>query len=350
MSQIENITRPVVQMEKTEGEERAERSLRPVSLDQFIGQEKLKKNLHVFLKAAKERKEPLDHILFCAAPGLGKTTLANIIAKEMGAGLRQTSGPVLERVGDLAAILTSLGEGDVFFIDEIHRLGRIVEEYLYPAMEDFAIDIVIDKGPSARSVKLNLAKFTLIGATTRSGLLTSAMRARFGITQRLEYYPPENLYDIVMRSAKILGVVIDEEGAREISFRSRGTPRIANRLLKRVRDYAQIKADNKITKDVADKALFMLGVDKKGLDDMDRRILRCILEKFDGGPVGINNLSVSIGEDQQTLEEVFEPFLIAEGYIQRTSNGRKITKIGCEYLGTKAPGASLGGLWDADEK
>jgi len=326
-----------------------EPNLRPSTFSDFVGQTHLKECLDIFIRAAKQRGEALDHVLFFGPPGLGKTTLAQIIAHELGVNIKHTSGPTIERAADLAGILTSLEERDVLFIDEIHRLGRVVEEYLYPAMEDYVIDIIIDKGPSARSVKLNLPKFTLIGATTRTGLLSSPLRDRFGMSERLEYYPPDDLYQIILRSAKILNITIDAEGAREISQRSRGTPRIANRLLKRIRDFAQIKADNKITQVIADQALKLLKVDEKGLDEMDRRILRCILTKFNGGPVGLNNLSVSLGEESQTIEEVYEPYLIAEGYIQRTPTGRKITRIGCEYLGITPSGVSQKQLWDSEE-
>ena len=294
-------------------------SLRPNTLDEFVGQTQVKENLKVFVEAALGRKESLDHILLFGPPGLGKTTLANIIAKRMNAKIHQVSGPVLERAGDLAGILTNLEKGDVLFIDEIHRIPHVVEEYLYSAMEDFSIEIMIDKGPHARSVKMQIPHFTLIGATTRSGLLTAPLRSRFGIVERLNYYDDSALAEIVKRSAGILDIKIDGQGAREIASRSRGTPRIANRLLRRVRDYAQVKADGVITAEVADKGLRMLGVDKEGLDPMDKRILGYILKECKGGPVGVNSLAVGVGEDPETIEEIYEPYLIQRGFMKRTS-------------------------------
>ncbi len=312
-------------------------SLRPERLPDFVGQPRIKQNLEIFLEAARKRKEPLDHVLFFGPPGLGKTTLAHIIAKEMHANIKATSGPVLERPGDLAGILTNLQEGDVLFIDEIHRLNNVVEEYLYPAMEDFFLDIMIDKGANARSVKITLPRFTLIGATTRTGLLTSPLRARFGIVERLGFYTPEELAIIVKRSSQLINISIDEAGAFEIARRSRGTPRIANRLLKRVRDFAEVKANGVITKKVADDALCMLNVDSSGLDDMDNRILKLLLEEFDGGPVGIANLAIAVSEEQETLEEVYEPYLIQKGFIKRTQSGRVATKMCYEHFGKAAP-------------
>ncbi len=312
-------------------------ALRPTTIDEFIGQTKLKENLKIFIEAARKRKEPLDHTLLFGPPGLGKTTLAHIIAREMGANLRPTSGPVLERPGDLAGILTNLEEGDVLFVDEIHRLSAIVEEYLYPAMEEFVIDIMIDKGPSARSVKINLPRFTLIGATTRSGLLTSPLRSRFGIAERINYYAEEELEKVVGRSSRILNIEVEEAGAFEIARRSRGTPRVANRLLRRVRDFAQVKADGRITRDVADKALRMLEVDEAGLDPMDKRILGFILKECGGGPVGINTLSVGVGEESDTLEEIYEPYLIQRGFLKRTPSGRVATRNAYEHFGLPIP-------------
>jgi Holliday junction DNA helicase RuvB len=301
-------------------------SLRPQRFEDFVGQDKIKDNLKVFIKSAMDRKEPLDHVLLFGPPGLGKTTLAHIIAKEMKVNIIATSGPVLERPGDLAGLLTNLERGDIIFIDEIHRLNRVVEEYLYPAMEDFALDIVIDKGPNARSIKLNLPRFTLIGATTRSGLITSPLRSRFGVTNRIGYYEPPELKQIVMRSSRILDVEISEDGAEEIARRSRGTPRIANRLLKRIRDFAYVEKNSVIDRIVADKALKRLEIDSKGLDEMDKKIILTIIEKFKGGPVGLNSLSVAVGEEADTIEEVYEPYLIQEGYLKRTTSGRIATE------------------------
>ena len=312
-------------------------SLRPTTLDEFIGQTQVKENLKVFIEAALGRKESLDHILLFGPPGLGKTTLANIVANRMKAKIHQVSGPVLERAGDLAGILTNLEKGDVLFIDEIHRIPHVVEEYLYSAMEDYSIEIMIDKGPHARSVKMQLPRFTLIGATTRSGLLTAPLRSRFGIIERLNYYEIEDLATIIKRSAKILEIAIDEEGALQIAGRARGTPRIANRLLRRIRDYAQVKANGKITVDVADKGLQMLGVDQEGLDLMDKRILEYILRECKGGPVGINSLAVGVGEDAETIEEIYEPYLIQRGFLKRTASGRVLTERSYLHFGVKPP-------------
>lgn len=317
----------------SEDERDLDLSLRPRSFDEFIGQERVKANLEVFIEAAKKRGEVLDHCLFYGPPGLGKTTLAHLLSRELGVDIRMSSGPVLERAGDLAGILTNLKQGDILFIDEVHRLSRTVEEYLYPAMEDFTLDILIDRGPHARSVKLNLNRFTLVGATTRAGLLTSPLRARFGVVARLSYYNQDDLIKVVKRSANILGIEIDGQGAVEIAVRARGTPRVANRLLKRIRDYAQVKAKGIIDRDVAKMALKMLEVDEEGLDGMDRRILRTLVEKFDGGPVGINTLAVAVGEEGDTIEEVYEPFLIQRGFLQRTPRGRRVTRKVYEHLG-----------------
>ena len=312
-----------------------ENSLRPQSLAEFVGQQKVKNNLAVFIEAARQRGEALDHVLLYGPPGLGKTTLAMIVSKELNVDIKTTSGPVLERAGDLAGLLTNLKEKDVLFIDEIHRVNNVVEEYLYSAMEDFNITILIDKGPNARSVQLNLAPFTLIGATTRAGLLTSPMRARFGVVLRLDYYNPDDLFLIIKRSAKILNVEIDDEGAMEIARRSRGTPRIANRLLRRTRDFAQVVADNKITKQVAKMALERLEVDELGLDEMDKRILLTIIEKYKGGPVGLNTIAVAVGEESDTIEEVYEPFLIQQGFLNRTPRGRVATHLAYEHFKIK---------------
>lgn len=312
-------------------------TLRPRSFEEFIGQDKLKENLRVYIEAAKARGESLDHVLFSGPPGLGKTTLAHIIAAELGVNIKSTSGPVLERPGDLAAILTNLSEFDILFVDEIHRLPRMVEEVLYPAMEDYQLDIIIGQGPSARTLKLNLPRFTLVGATTRTGLLTSPLRDRFGIVSRLQFYGPGHLEKIIMRSSGILGTAITDEAAGEIAFRSRGTPRIANRLLKRVRDFAQVKGSGIIDMESARTGLDALEVDEKGLDDMDRKLLLAIIEKFRGGPVGIETLSAAIREEKDTLEEVCEPFLIQEGLVDRTPRGRMATKAAYEHLGVKIP-------------
>ncbi len=319
------------------GEETLDAALRPQSLDDFVGQTKLKKNLKVFIEAAKKRREPLDHCLFAAPPGLGKTTLAHIIAKELGVNLRQTSGPVLERVGDLAALLTNLGEGDVFFIDEIHRLNHSVEEALYPAMEDYALDIVIGQGPSAKTIKLPLPRFTLIGATTRSGLLTGPLRDRFGIHAYLEFYEEEELAAVVERSARLLTVEIEREAAMEIARRSRGTPRIANRLLRRVRDFADVEAGGRVALPIARRALEALEVDALGLDAVDRKILEAIIDKFGGGPVGADTVAVAVSEQRDTLEDVYEPFLIKAGFLIRTPRGRVVTPQAYRHLGRPEP-------------
>ncbi len=317
------------------GEEQLDAEIRPRRLDDFIGQTRLKENLKVFIAAAKMRGEPLEHILFSGPPGLGKTTLANIIAAEMGVGIRTSSGPVLERPADLAGVLTSLTRGDIFFIDEIHRTNKAVEEYLYPAIEDFRIDIMVDRGPGARTERIPLQSFTLVGATTRSGLLTAPLRSRFGITMRLDYYPADELLLIVQRSARILGIAVDDDGAMEIARRSRGTPRIANRLLRRVRDFAQVNDKSLLDKEIAHFALERLDVDTRGLDEMDKKILFTIVDKFGGGPVGLMSLSAAVGEDPGTIEEVYEPFLVQEGFIQRTPRGRVATALTFNHLGRK---------------
>jgi len=310
-----------------------EKSLRPNTIDEFIGQKDIVDSLKLYIEAANKRGESLDHVLFFGPPGLGKTTLSIIIARELGVNVKQTSGPVLDKAGDLAGILTGLEEKDVFFIDEIHRLNAVVEEYLYSAMEDYKIEIMIDKGPSARSVQLNIEPFTLVGATTRLGSLTSPLRDRFGVLLRFDYYEKEDLYEIIKRSAEILDVQIDKEGALELASRSRGTPRIANRILRRTRDYADIKASGKITGDVAKKSLNTLGIDKFGLDSMDRTILETLIDKFNGGPVGLNSLAVAVSEDVSTIEDVYEPFLIKEGFMQRTNRGRIAQEKSYSHLG-----------------
>jgi Holliday junction DNA helicase RuvB len=323
---VANLNKPDVALEMT---------LRPSLFSDFTGQPKVKERLEISVAAARQRGEALDHILLSGPPGLGKTTIANILAKAMGANVKATSGPTIEKAADLAGLLTNLEEGDVLFIDEIHRLQKTIEEYLYPAMEDFKLDIIIDQGPNARSVRLNLPRFTLIGATTRSGLLTAPLLTRFGMRERLDYYCVADLEKIAIRSANLLNVEIDPAGAHEIARRSRGTPRIVNNLLRRVRDYAQVRHDGRITKEVADKALAMLEIDENGLDEMDKRILEAVIVKFGGGPVGVNSLAVAVGEEPDTIEEVYEPYLIMEGYLNRTSQGRVATELSYKKLGLK---------------
>ncbi len=318
-----------------EGEEIYELTLRPKRLEEFVGQKNTVENLQVFIQAAKKRREPLEHILLFGPPGLGKTTLAHIIAHEMDVNIYPTSGPILERPFDLAGLLSNLKYGDIIFIDEVHRINKVVEEYLYPALEDFHLDIIQDKGMGAQSLRLKLEKFTMIGATTRSGLLTSPLRSRFGISFRLDYYPPEDLEKIIRRSAKILKIKISKEASMEIARRSRGTPRVANRLLRRVRDFAQVKNKEFVDLEICEYALRKLDIDKRGLDEMDKKIILTIIEKFQGGPVGINSLAVAVGEDAQTIEEVFEPFLIMEGFIKRTPRGREVTLLAYEHLNIK---------------
>ncbi len=326
---------------KTGGEEGAfDLTLRPKYLSEFIGQAPIVSNLKTFIEAAKNRGESLDHVLLSGPPGLGKTTLANIIANEMGVGIRTTSGPAVERKGDIAAILTALEPGDVLFIDEIHRLSRVVEELLYAAMEDFALDIILGQGPSAKSIRLSLPRFTMVGATTRTGLLTSPLRDRFGVNFRMEYYGPKELEEVIRRSAKTFSIPTDNDGAREIARRSRGTPRVAIRLLKRVRDFAQVSGDGKIHQEIADHALHKMEVDREGLDVMDRKILRVILEKFHGGPVGVETISASVSEERDTIEDVYEPFLIQQGFLKRTPRGRVATPAAYRHLGLTPPKGS----------
>ena len=329
----------VITAEPNDDDVQLDRSLRPTRFADFVGQDRIKDNLSVFIQAAKARGEALDHVLFCGPPGLGKTTLANIIAHELGVSIKSTSGPVLERAGDLAAILTNLQPGDVLFIDEIHRLNRVVEEILYPAMEDFQLDIIIGQGPSARSIKLDLPRFTLVGATTRTGLLTSPLRDRFGVIDRLNFYSAAELRTIVNRSAGLLSIAIDQDALDEIARRSRGTPRIANRLLRRVRDFAQVAGSGTITRDAVTDAMQRLEVDGHGFDEMDRRLLLTIIDKFAGGPVGLETLAAALGEERDTLEDVYEPYLIQEGFLDRTPRGRTATKLCFEYFGKKRHGA-----------
>ncbi len=328
---------------ESRGEDAVDRAIRPKTLDEYVGQQAVCEQMSIFLQAAKARNEPLDHTLIFGPPGLGKTTLASIIAHEMGVALRTTSGPVLEKAGDIAALMTNLEPGDVLFIDEIHRLSPVVEEILYPAMEDYQLDIMIGEGPAARSIKLDLPPFTLVGATTRAGLLTSPLRDRFGIVQRLEFYEVADLAHIVARSAGIMNIGLDSQGATEIAKRSRGTPRIANRLLRRVRDFAEVKADGHITVDVADRALDMLSVDHLGFDHLDRRLLLAMIEKFDGGPVGVDNLAASISEERGTIEDVLEPYLIQQGFMVRTPRGRMVTRSAYLHFGLRQPASVADG-------
>jgi Holliday junction DNA helicase RuvB len=330
----------IIEPEQNDEDVQLDRSLRPVRFEDFVGQDRIKENLRVFIEAAKGRREALDHVLFCGPPGLGKTTLANIIAHELGVGIKSTSGPVLERAGDLAAILTNLQERDVLFIDEIHRLNRVVEEILYPAMEDFKLDLIIGQGPGARSIKLDLPNFTLVGATTRTGLLTSPLRDRFGVIDRLAFYSPDELRTIVQRSADLLQTKIDAAAASEIARRSRGTPRIVNRLLRRVRDFAQVEGDGGITKELVESSMTRLEVDEKGFDHMDRRLMLTIIDKFEGGPVGLETLAAALSEEKDTLEDVYEPFLIQEGFLDRTPRGRQATRLAYEYFGRKKPASA----------
>lgn len=336
----------ILSSEALTAEERLDRAVRPQRLSEYIGQPSVREQMEIFIGAARKRKEPLDHTLIFGPPGLGKTTLANIIALEMGVNLRSTSGPVLEKAGDLAAIMTNLEPGDVLFVDEIHRLSPVVEEVLYPAMEDFELDIMIGEGPAARSIKIDLPPFTLVGATTRAGMMTSPLRDRFGIVQRLEFYSEADLTQIVTRSASLLGFEATEEGCHEVARRARGTPRIANRLLRRVRDFAEMKSDGRVTTEVADLALKMLQVDAKGFDHLDRRLMATLIEQFDGGPVGIDNLAAILSEERGTLEDVIEPYLIQRGYLVRTPRGRVATKLAYQHYGKIPPQADL--LSDSD--
>jgi Holliday junction DNA helicase RuvB len=330
------LTKPDVALEMT---------LRPSLFSEFTGQAKVKERIEIAVQAAKQRGEPIDHVLLSGPPGLGKTTIANIIAKAMGANVKSTSGPTIEKAGDLAGLLTNLEEGDVLFIDEIHRLQKTIEEYLYPAMEDFKLDIIIDQGPNARSIRLNLPRFTLIGATTRSGLLSAPLLTRFPIRERVDYYHADQLQQIIIRSGRLLNIDIEERGAMEIARRSRGTPRIANNLLKRVRDYAQVRGDGRITAELADRSLELLEIDQNGLDEMDKRILEAIMFKFNGGPVGVSSLAVAVGEEPDTIEEVYEPYLIMEGYLNRTSQGRVVTELSYKKLGLMKPTGKQPGLF-----
>ena len=319
--------------EQLRGEHEFDQNLRPLRFEDFVGQNKMKTNLRIFIEAAKIREEPLDHVLLYGPPGLGKTTLAHIISRELDSDIKVTSGPVLEKAGDLAGVLTNLNDGDVLFVDEIHRLNANVEEYLYSAMEDFKIDIMIDRGANARSIQLALPRFTLVGATTRAGLLTSPLRDRFGVVNRLDYYPPADLFIIIKRSASIMNIQIEEEAAEEIARRARGTPRIANRLLRRIRDFAQIEGDGVINHPITKSSLLKLDVDDRGLDEMDKRILLTVIEKFNGGPVGVNSLAVAVGEESDTIEELYEPYLIQEGFLNRTARGRQVTNLAYSHFG-----------------